>query len=351
MKNYKNMYKWTLHQFNQVMEKLNSGQLNPLNVLGFDDKAYLNMLIAKDRVQCANRLIWDNLEMNLTSQELETLFYDFGSLCLFENARGEAQFSSFTKIGELTPYGKLDKIQPLDYSGKPYDVVRTVISANDTRPLQAGEPFAVIINDYTTYSFLDNELNRGTINKATTIKDQVSVFSQLHNNVILSIKKAIALCDNEDQRQVVLKHVADMLDPSCPITVLVANDKTKGKALDGEVQFANFNNTFDTQNYCQTIDYYDKIRRGFNGIPSPDTFEKKERKITAESENSMAHIKLVLFDALRQRKNALELFNKYTLNRHKMTVRINEEMFDDNDNQQQDNQTNNIRTVRANGIR
>lgn len=349
MKNYKNLYKWTLHQFNQVMEKLNSGQLNPLNVLGFDDKAYTNMLIAKDRVQCANRLVWSDLEMNLTSQELETMFYDFGSLILFENGRGEAQFSKFTKIGELNPYGKLSKIQPIDFAGKPYDVVRSVISPSDTRPLQAGEPFAVVINDYTTYSFLENELSRAVLNKTTTIKDQVAVFSQLHNNVILSIKKAIALCDNEDQRNVVLKHVADMLDPSCPITVLVANDKNKGKALEGEVQFANFNNTFDTQNYCQTIDYYDKIRRGFNGVPSPDTFEKKERKITAESENSMAHIKLVLFDALKQRQNALELFNKYTMNRHKMTVKINEEMFDDDKNEAEPNL--NERVVRTIGAR
>lgn len=349
MKNYKNLYKWTLHQFNQVMEKLNSGQLNPLNVLGFDDKAYTNMLIAKDRVQCANRLVWDKLEMNLTSQELETMFYDFGSLILFENARGEAQFSRFTKIGELNPYGKLSKIQPIDFAGKAYDVVRSVISPNDTRPLQAGEPFAVVINDYTTYSFLENELCRAVLNATTTIKDQVAVLSQLHNNVILSIKKAIALCDNEDQRNVVLKHVADMLDPSCPITVLVANDKNKGKAMEGEVQFANFNNTFDTQNYCQTIDYYDKIRRGFNGIPSPDTFEKKERKITAESENSMAHIKLVLFDALKQRQNALDLFNKYTMNRHKMTVKINEEMFDNDKDEAQPNL--NERQVRTIGAR
>lgn len=349
--NYKNMYKWTVHQYNQIMEKLNQGQTNPLSMMGFDAKAYTNMLIAKDRVQCANRLVWKNLEMNLTSQQLETMFYDFASLFLFENARGEAQFTRFTMIGELNPYGFLSKVQPIDFAGKPYDVVRSVITPNNERPLQAGEPFGVIINDYTTYSFLTNELSRAIINKDTTIKDQVSVFSQLHNNVILSIKKAIALCDNEEQRNVVMRHVADMLDPSCPITALVGNDKNKGKTLDGEVQFANFNNTFDTQNYCQTIDYYDKIRRGFNGVPSPDTFEKKERKITAESENSMAHIKLVLFDALKQRQNALDLFNKYTNNRHKMTVEINEEMFDNNDDNENKNVNVNERVVRSIGAR
>ena len=44
----------------------------------------------------------------------------------------------------------------------------------------------------------------------------------------------------------------------------------------------------------------------------------------------MAHSKLVLYDGLMQRKLGLELFNKYTLNRHaRMSVRINDEMFDD----------------------
>lgn len=351
--NYKKLYQGTLHEFNQVLDKINAGYFNPKYMPSFDHTAYTTMLASKDRVQCVNRYVWENLEMNLTSQDLENLLYDFGSLCLFENSRGEAQFSKFTTIGDLAPYGKLGKIQPIDFAGKPYDVVRSVISPNSSQPLQAGEPFAVIISDYSTFSFLTDELSRGAINLGTTIKDEVSVFNQLHINVLLSCKKALALCDNEDQKNVILKQTMDMLDPSKAIVVLTASENGKIGKLEEQVQFVNFNNTFDTQNYCQTIDYYDKIRRGFNGVPSPDTFEKKERKITAESENTMAHSKLVLFDGLRQRQNALDLFNKFTFNRHKMTVKINDEMFDDKDDdvEKDANKNNEPRMVRPNGIR
>ena len=347
--NYKKLYKYTLHEYNQVLEQISDGYFNPKFKPSFDHTAYTAMLASKDRVQCVNRLIWKNLEMNLTSQDLETMFYDFGSLALFENSKGEAQFSRFTMIGELNPYGKLSKIQPIDFGGKAYDVVRSVISSNDMTPLQAGEPFAIIINDYTTFSFLTNELSRGQINLATTIKDQVTVYNQLHTNILCSVKKALALCENEDQKNVILKQTMELLDPSKIIAVLTANEKSRVNKLDEQVQFVNFDNTFDTQNYCQTIDYYDKIRRGFNGIPSPDTFEKKERKITAESENSLAHIKLVLFDALRQRQNALDLFNKYTLNRHRMTVEINKEMFDD-EKEEKEEKVGINQAVRRNGI-
>lgn len=333
MNKYKQLYQKSMLEIAGLIDKFNNGEFNPSFVPSFDSKMYTTMLHSKDRMQCVNRYIFEGLEKNLTSQKLETLIYDFFSLALFEDTDGKAVFYKFTRIGDLTPYGELDKIQPIDFSGKAYGPVRSVISANNQRPLAPGEPFAVIMCDYTPPSFIDQALPRSAINLATTIKDQVTVYNQLHTNIILSVKKALALCDNEDQKNVMLGQVLDMLDPAKPIALMSASKNSKGKEIDDQVQFVNFNNTFDTQNYCQTIDYYDKIRRGFNGIPSPDTFEKKERKITAEAENTMAHSKLVLFDGLMQRKIALELFNKFAKFKHNMSVRINDKMFDDNDNE------------------
>ena len=339
MNKYKQLYQKSMLEIAGLIDKFNNGEFNPAIVPSFDSKMYTAMLHSKDRMQCVNRYIFDGLEKNLTTQKLETLVYDFFSLALFEDTDGKAVFYRFTRIGDLNPYGELDKIQPIDFSGKAYGPVRSVISANHERPLQQGEPFAVIMCDYTPPPFIDQAIPRSAINLATTIKDQVTVYNQLHTNIILSVKKALALCDNEDQKNVMLAQVLDMLDPAKPIALMSASKNSKGKEIDDQVQFVNFNNTFDTQNYCQTIDYYDKIRRGFNGIPSPDTFEKKERKITAEAENTMAHSKLVLYDGLMQRKIALELFKKYARFPHNMSVRINEEMFDDLDTQEQTNQT------------
>ena len=331
MNKYKQLYQKSMLDYNGLLDKINSGEFNPRYMPSFDKVAYTNMLSCKDRSQCVNRYLWNGLELNLTTQKLETFYYEFFSLCVFEDeqAGGKMVFYRFTRVGDLTRYGELDKIQPIDFSGKAYGPVRSVISANHQPELKPGEPFAVIICDYTPPPFLDTAVPRSAINLSTTIKDEVTVYNQLHTNIVLSVKKALALCDNEDQKNVMLQQVADMLDPSKPIAVLSASKQSKGSNINDQVQFVNFNNTFDTQNYCQTIDYYDKIRRGFNGIPSPDTFEKKERKITAEAENTMAHSKLVLYDGYMQRKLGLDLFNKYTQNRHNVTVRINNEMFDD----------------------
>lgn len=330
MNKYKQLYQKSMLEIAGLIDRFNNGEFNPAVVSSFDSKAYTDMLHSKDRMQCVNRYVWSNLEKNLTTQQLETLYYEFFGLCLFEDDDGSAVFYRFTRIGDLTTYGWLSKIQPIDFSGKAYGPIRSVLTADNIDKIPAGEKVAVIICDYTPHSFIDFATPRSALNLATTIKDQVTVYNQLHTNIILSVKKALALCDNEEQKNVMLAQVLDMLDPAKPIALMSASKNSKGKEIDDQVQFVNFNNTFDTQNYCQTIDYYDKIRRGFNGIPSPDTFEKKERKITAEAENTMAHSKLVLYDGLMQRKLGLELFNKYTLNRHaRMSVRINDEMFDD----------------------
>ena len=60
----------------------------------------------------------------------------------------------------------------------------------------------------------------------------------------------------------------------------------------------------------RAIEFYSKKRRAFNGVPAPDTFEKKERLISAESGNVLTHSNLILYDGLRQRQIAAERINK-----------------------------------------
>ena len=60
----------------------------------------------------------------------------------------------------------------------------------------------------------------------------------------------------------------------------------------------------------QAIDFYNKIRRLNNGIPAPDTFEKKERMITDELKNSTAFANFILSDGLLNRQIAVESINK-----------------------------------------
>jgi hypothetical protein len=300
---YKALYASSQLEIAGLVDKINS--LNPIIKENHKSKMYRVMLEAKDMAMCSNRYVWENLPINLTSQQLEGLFYRYGSLCFFvEN--GQLVISRYAMVGKLDKYGRLNEIQPIDFAGKAYGRKRGVINDH----VEKSEDMAVIINDYTNDYQMVLECPRAKINADTTISDQLEVYRQLNTNIKLSVKKALALCDNEEQKSVLTKQLCVLLDSSNPIQA-VAKNKDGLKGADLPLEMWNFDNNFDTQNYCQQIDYYDKVRRSFNGIPAPDTFEKKERKITSEAEDTSTHTQLVLVDGYLQRFNGLELIKKY----------------------------------------
>lgn len=309
---YKALYESSMLAQQKLLNDIGSGYFNPIHTASFDKVAYTNMLKVKDRVLCCNRYIWDLKYLNVTSQQVESLFYDNYSVCLFENDLGQLQFSSFTKVGDLDVYGRIQQIQPIDYAGHAYDQVRSVIYSNNA-DIPTGVKTAVIITDYTSNIQCEQGLSRRVINETTTIQDEVSVYNQLINNISLSIKKALALCETSEQQQLVMQQVAQILDPNQVIVPIAKTEKNGVQGIDTPLEMFNLQNNFDTQNYCQTIEFYDKTRRNFNGIPTPDTFEKKERKITAEAENTSTHTNLVLLDGYLNRLNGLKLFQKYCL--------------------------------------
>lgn len=342
MNKYKQLYEQSMLVNEGLLQTIYDKSFNPNTHLSFNSKAYTDMLEAKDLMLCANRYVWKGLPINLTSQQLEAMLYQWGTLCMFENEKNELVFARYTTIGDLNPYGLLDKVQPIDMAGNAYGVARSVIHSANQSEIKEGDKVCIIINDYTTFTQMTNELSRYQINKATTIHDQVLVHSQLITNIFVSVKKALALCETEEQKNVIMQQVQAILDPSQIVVPISASHGKNGKGLEMPVELFNFTNTFDTQNYCQTIDYYDKLRRSFNGIPAPDTFEKKERKITAEAEDTSTHTNLVLLDGLLQRQNAIRLFTKYCKNENNKNITCNlqdmlmPEVENDDDNEKDD---------------
>lgn len=316
----KQLYQKTQVELQNLKDFVNSYGFNPITMIPFKAKSYTSMLGAKDRILCSSRYDW-KLPINLRSQQLESMFYDFFSLCVFEDwehGNGELTFARYTRVGKLNKYGELEYIQPIDFSGKVYGKKRCVL--NSTTEPKEGELYAVIVNDYTP-SLVGEDVGipRAKLNLDTTINDQVQVYSQLMTNITLSVKKALALCENEDQVQQVMQQARKLLDPSIPLVAVSSTAKT---SVGQPLQMYNFGNNFDTQNYCQTIEFYDKVRRGFDGIPAPDVFEKKERMITSEAENNGVDTDVVLQDGLNNRKDAIELFKKYVLKSENKNISV-----------------------------
>ena len=316
MNKYKQLYLQSQIEIQGIIDKLN--KLNPVHTIEFDKVAYQRMLSVKDRILCVGRLKWKLPDyMTLTTNQLESLFYDYFGLVMFENPEDDNKlvFARFANTGKLSEYGILNDIIPIDFAGKSYPAMQAVLVGGDITKLDPTKPFGVAVFDYTTNTQVQNDMSRNVINTNTTIKSQVEVYTQMHNNIVLSIKKAIALCENEDQKHVMQNQLAELLSTDTPIDAICKQKSKGGKAInDMPVEMFNFDNNFDTQNYTQTIDFYDKVRRSFNGIPAPDTFEKKERKITVESENVVVHTNMVLYDAYMNRKQSIELFKKLAKN-------------------------------------
>lgn len=316
----KQLYQKSLIEIQQLKDYINQYGFNPIVQIPFKAKSYTEMLSSKDRMICCSRYKW-GLPINLRSQQLESLLYQYFSICAFEDwehGNGEITFSRYTRVGELNKYGELQYIQPIDFAGNVYGKRRCVL--NSTTKLKEGELYAVIINDYTP-SLIGEDIGipRAKINLDTTINDQVVVYSQLMTNITLSVKKALALCENEDQVNQVMQQARKLLDPSVP---LVAVSNTAKGSTGQPLQMYNFGNNFDTQNYCQTIEFYDKVRRSFDGVPCPDIFEKKERMITSEAENNGVDTDIVLLDGLMNRQDSIELFKKHCLNPENKNVSV-----------------------------
>ena len=297
-------------------------------------KAYTDMLMANDLIICANRYVWNNLPINLTSQELESLFYQYGALACFVE-KGTLIFTRFAMTGQLQPYGRLTEIQPIDLAGKAYGPKKTPITKKGENT--NSNNIAIIIRDYTgTYANVLN-LPRFAINKNATIVDEVTVYQQLKNNIMLSIIKALALCDSEEQRELIMAQVNALLNGDYPIVPIAVSKKKDVRISEIPIELWNNTQGFDTQNYCQQINFYNKVRRKFNGIASPDIFEKKERNITAEIEDTNIDSDIVLDDGLKQREYGVNLLKSYykTSDIQNISVNINPILVkNDNDSEE-----------------
>lgn len=302
---YKMLYEKSVLQINKLIDQVNELRTNPHIELGDTAKAYASLLCAKDRAQCSNRYVWKNLPLNLTSQELETFFYNYGSLCFFVHKDDRLIISKYALGGKLNSMGMLSKIKPIDFAGKSYGFELNVLQP--TGNINQGNDVAIIINDYTGSYQIKDEISRAIINSSSTIQDQSTVYQQLINNIIVSTKKAVALCENEEQAAAVREQANEFLMSGRPVEALVGYDGVK----EAPIQMFNFANNFDCANYCSQLDYYDKVRANFNGIATPPTAEKREHLINAEVENATNVSDIMLYDGLKCRQDGLALLKKY----------------------------------------
>lgn len=305
MNKYKELYEKSQLELLGYINERNSYFQNPLKIKSVNQKLWNETLKVRDCSMNTNRYVWKNLPMPITSNELENLFYLKGSLCFFED-NGQLVVATYAKQGKLNKYGKLDEIMPIDLSGKSYDKKYSVIQQDGS--YIKSKNVAVIINDYTSY--YDTPTPRAVLSEKTTIKEQVDVYCILHNAIITAIKKAIILCDNEEQKTQMENQLSYLINPDSFVNV-VSKTKGNGKSILDDIQLFNMNGLTNYQDYMQIAEYFDKIRQNYCGLPTSSPFEKRERLITGEIKQANIDSAFILEDGFSNRLNGLNLIKKY----------------------------------------
>lgn len=278
--------------------KTNPGNIDIDNYI----KNYTAMLQTADRLQCINRYITEDLPSAFTADFIEDKLYYKTAICciLYGN---DVIFTDFSTNGKLNKLGALDEIEPITFDGHSLGFKTRCYS-----PLgdyEYNKNCAVLIKDYSLSFGAEKGIPRCNLNLFTTIKDEVMTYKQLYINILMNVNKLLVRCENESQSKNLLKQARNLLDPT---QLLIGVQNLNSFNEDFEMQ--KFVDKVDITGLTQAIDYYNKIRRQFNGIPAPTSFEKKQRLITDEIADVTTAGNLILYDGYMQRKIAYDRINK-----------------------------------------
>lgn len=283
---------------------------NSINPFIVNSAAYNVVLRVADKIQCISRYDFDIPELELPSNKLEALFYDYGALA-FSRYKGKLMVTSFAKTGSLNGIGDLKEIIPIDFAGTTYDVHYNVVYTKDV----ISNP-CVIVQDYTGSYKEDGIYPRSTVN-AVSINDQAEIYRQLKNAVKLTAKKAVALIESEGARAAAEKNLSNLIENDSPIISVI------GDGVYEQMKLHNLDTKLDLEGYIRAIEAYERMRSNFNGILTRSPMDKKERQITSEVANDNVLTDIYLYDGLINRQVGLELMKSHKIVRDG-TVKINE---------------------------
>lgn len=281
-----------------------------INPFIYNSCDYNVVLRSADKIQCVSRYEFEIPELNLPSNKLEALFYEYGALAFFQYG-GKPKVATFAKTGELNGIGDLDEIIPIDLAGHSYDVHYNVVYTKNIVEMPC-----VIIQDYTGSYKEDGIYPRAIIN-SVSINDQAEIYRQLKNSIKLTAKKAVALIESEGARAAAERNLSNIIENDSPIISII------GDGVYEQMKLHNLDTKLDLEGYIRAIEAYERMRSNFNGILTRSPMDKKERQITSEVANDNVLTDIYLYDGLINRQVGLELMKSHKII-NEGSVKINE---------------------------
>lgn len=270
-----------------------------MNNVDFNRKRYETLLQEQDKTEYCNRYTWEGLPNGIDGERIESQLYYRGAMCGYYEG-GYMYILPYAISGNLNKQGFPTSVNIINFNSQ--KMIKKDLPINYYGNLVKGKNSGCLLFDRNVIGGTEKPLSRMVLNEVL-VKDMANVLAHIKNNVENSDKKIVFYCDNENQKRIFFKSIADSYSSNLPFIVMVKN-----KLENGGVESEPFHTDVElqTQQLFETYQSLNNLRCQCEGIDTGSLFMKKERMITDESSGNANQTNLTLDGGLRMRKLFIE---------------------------------------------
>lgn len=308
---------------------------NPIANNNVLKQMWISYLTQIDMRQWTNVLVWKNSPNGLTSWLINQMLYYRGSLVCFKYAE-QFYLLPYSLTKGINIYGLPNAVQPITYNG--------ATAGNNPNPFKKG--LDCIINNYgdlndegkavILYSAMP-VWSSGTpvptyAQNITVIEQMADILCRVNIQIKVSNQKIMLKILDGKQAESIYKQLDDALSSDSAYVVVAG--------ANFEVITIQPNKSENASDLWLHMKSFNDVRNMSNGVPNDGFFDKKERKITDETEGANAQTSLLLKDRLLFAQTFLEQVIILWPELSNWTVEINPDLLpkevEENDSEEDD---------------
>lgn len=270
-------------------------------------EAYRKIWTNLDLNQNCNKYRWKGLPKGLTSWNLERMLYYYGALCGFKY-NGSIWILPFTATRDLNAYGFPTTIQPITFNGQtPDNASKNFFGADfkvemfmpDETP--DDKKACILLDTIPEACGTFIPMSRASQNQIL-INDIIETLKRVNINIVVSNKKLIINCQDENQAEVIRQELGEGFSSDSPFIVC-----TNPTAMPQTSQASDF----QASDLFNCIKQYDAIRCQQSGILTKSFGQdKKERVNSGELMGEREQVNIIYDVGLYLRQTFADDMNK-----------------------------------------
>ena len=260
-----------------------------------------------DLNQNCNKYRWKGLPKGLTSWNLERMLYYYGALCGFKYG-GSLWVLPFTATRDLNAYGFPTTIQPITFNGQTpdkasYDFFGADFKVEMFMPEdeQTDKKACILLDSIPEACGTFIPMSRCAQN-TILINDIIETLKRVNINIVVSNKKIVISCQDENQAEVIRQELAEGFSSDSPFIVCTNPSSLPNVSQASDLQASDLFNA---------IKQYDSIRCQQSGILTKSFGQdKKERVNSGELMGEKEQVNIIYDVGLFLRQSWADEMNK-----------------------------------------